>query len=318
MADARRSAGMLAVLALLFALMFWPSPAQANVSCSADGSISFGTSQTATGAINYSCTNFGGSTANLTLCSALGPASFPGSNAQPVMTSAGGSQLRFNLYTSAALSQPWTSTTLVSKPLTIGAGATASGTLPFYGSIPSGQNPPPEPGMFQTWFHNTVVGSLVTGTCQSNAANFAGVQISLVVSATVINACTLTAGAGSKINFGVVAANATNRSGASQISVNCPPGTVYRIGLAPSNGSTAGAGTMSGTGGNTAKVPYQLRSGSAAGPVWGNTATSASTGNGVSGTGSGGSQSIPVYATVPSANFPADVYTDTVTVTVNY
>jgi spore coat protein U-like protein len=75
---------------------------------------------------------------------------------------------------------------------------------------------------------------------------------------------------------------------------------------------------MSGTGANVAKVPYQLRSASAAGPVWGNTATPTSTGNGVSGTGNGAARAIPVYATVASANFPPDSYTDTVTVTVNY
>lgn len=318
MADPRRLAGLLAVLAFAFALAFWPSQAQANVSCSANGSIAFGTSQTMTGAVNYSCTNFGGSTASFTLCSALGPASFPGTNAQPVMTSSGGSQLKFNLYTTAALNQPWTSTALLSRSLSVAGGATVSGTLSFYGSIPSGQNPVPAPGDYQTWFHNTVVGSLVNGTCQSNATNFAGVQISLVVTATVINACTVTAGAGSKINFGIVAYTATNRSGSSQISINCPSGTVYRIGLAPSNASTTGAGVMSGTGANVAKVPYQLRSSSAAGPAWGNTATLTSTGNGVSGTGNGASQSISVYATVPSANYPPDVYTDTVTVTVNY
>lgn len=318
MADARKPAGVLAVLAFLFALAFWPTPAQANVSCSANGSISFGTSSTATGAVNYDCTNFGGATVNFTLCSALGPASFPGTNAQPIMTSSGGGQLKFNVYTTPALSQPWTSTTLLTRSVSIGAGATVSGTLAFYGSIPSGQSPPPAAGDYQTWFHNTVVGSLVNGSCQSNATNFAGVQISLVVTAKVVNACTVTAGAGSKINFGIVAYTATNRSGSSQIAVNCPSGTVYRIGLAPSNGSTTGAGVMSGTGANVAKVPYQLRSGSAAGPVWGNTATSTSTGNGVSGTGNGASQAISVYATVASANFPPDTYTDTVTVTVNY
>lgn len=318
MADRRKPIGLLAVLAFVLALAFWPSAAQANVSCSASGSIAFASSATMTGSIDYSCTNFGSSTVSFTLCSALGPASFPGTNAQPIMTSSGGGQLKFNLYTTAALSTPWTATALISKPVTIGANATVSGSLPFYGSIPSGQSPPPAAGDYQTWFHNTVVGSLVTGTCQANPTNFAGVQISLVVTATVVNACTVTAGAGSKINFGIVAYTATNRSGTSQIAVNCPSGTVYRIGLAPSNGSTAGAGVMSGTGANTAKVPYQLRSGSAAGPVWGNTATPTSTGNGVSGTGTGTSQSISVYATVASANFPPDIYTDTVTVTVNY
>ena len=317
MADARGPARLLAVLALVFALAFWPSQAKANVSCGASGGIAFGTNLTMTGTIDYSCTNFGSSTVSFTLCSTRGPASYPGTDAQPLMTS-GSSQLKFNLYTTAARTQVWSGTTVISKSLSIAAGATSSGTLPFYGTIPSGQSPPPTAGDYQTWFHNTVVGSLVSGTCQASATNFAGVQISLTVTATVVNACTVTAGSGSNINFGIVAYTATNRSGSSQISVNCPSGTVYRIGLAPSNGSTTGAGQMSGTGANVAKIPYQLRSASAAGPVWGNTATPTSTGNGVAGTGTGAAQSIPVYATMPSANYPPDTYSDTVTVTVNY
>jgi spore coat protein U-like protein len=65
-------------------------------------------------------------------------------------------------------------------------------------------------------------------------------------------------------------------------------------------------------------VPYQLNSVSNTGPVWGNTATATTVGNGVAGTGTGISQPIPVYATVPSANFTPDTYTDTVTVNVNF
>ena len=321
MADPRRlsAAALAATVALLAALvlLLLPAPAQANVSCGATGSISFGTSQTATGTINYSCTNHGGSAANFTLCSALGPASWPGTAAQPVMTS-GGSELKFNLYTTAARTQAWTATAVISKSVSVQGGATATGTISFYGFIPSGQSPPPPPGSYQTWFHNTAVGFLVSGNCQINATNLTGVQISLTAAATVINACTIAAGPASNINFGVVPWTATNRSASSQITVNCPNGTAYYIGLAPSNGSTTGAGVMSGTGGNTAKIPYQLRSVSAAGPVWGNTATSSSVGNGVSGTGNGANRSIAVYATMPSANYRPDSYSDTVTVTVNY
>ena len=71
--------------------------------------------------------------------------------------------------------------------------------------------------------------------------------------------------------------------------------------------------------GNTDSVPYQLRSAPGmTGTIWGNTATSSSVGNGVSGGGNGTAQSITVYATTPSANFTPDSYADTVTVTVNY
>lgn len=316
MTAAHRPALLAFAFALLMAMLLWPSSAQANVGCNGTGNISFGTAQAATGAINYTCNNYGGAAVNLTLCSLRGPASYPGTEAQPAMGN-GGSQLNFNLYTAAARTQVWNTTTPISTgTISIPAGGVATGSISFYGYIPGGQTAPP--GTYQAWFHNTVIGFLVGGTCQTNYSDWSGVQISLTASATVVNACTLSAGATSNISFGAVPSTATNRSATNQIAVTCPNGTAYYVGLRPSNGSTTGAGVMSGTGSNAAKVPYQLRSGSAAGPVWGNTATSTSVGNGVSGTGNGASRSIPIYATLPGANYPADTYADTVTVTVNY
>jgi spore coat protein U-like protein len=75
---------------------------------------------------------------------------------------------------------------------------------------------------------------------------------------------------------------------------------------------------MSGTGSNTDKVPYQLYSNSGLSTVWGNTATSTTVGNGVTGIGTGLAVSIPVWANAPSANFTPDSYADTVTVNVNF
>ena len=76
MTQTQRPAVMaLAALAFALALLLWPSTAQANVGCNGTGSIAFGTSQTATGTINYTCNNYGGSAVSLTICSTRGPAS---------------------------------------------------------------------------------------------------------------------------------------------------------------------------------------------------------------------------------------------------
>jgi spore coat protein U-like protein len=139
------------------------------------------------------------------------------------------------------------------------------------------------------------------------------------VTVTIQKACTVTAGAASNVALGTVASTSTNTLGNNTITVYCSKTTPYYIGLAPSNSNTAGSGVLSGTGGNTDQVPYQLSS--TAGPsgtVWGNTATASSVGNGVSGTGTGASQTHTVYVTVPSANYTPDTYTDTVAVNVNY
>lgn len=139
------------------------------------------------------------------------------------------------------------------------------------------------------------------------------------ITMTVEAACTVTAGPGSNIALGSVPASATDTTGNSDVTVNCSNTTPYFIGLEPSNANTSGAGILSGTGGNTDTIAYQLSSTPGpAGTVWGNTATSVSVGNGVAGTGNGADQSITVYATVPSANVTPDAYSDTVTVNVNY
>ncbi|ADO48527.1 Csu type fimbrial protein [[Enterobacter] lignolyticus] len=141
---------------------------------------------------------------------------------------------------------------------------------------------------------------------------------------TIQKACTVTAGASSNINLGTVSATAINTSASSTISVNCSKTTPYFIGLSPSSangGNTNGAGAMSSVANaatNSDKVPYQLNQTSATGPVWGDTATSTTVGNGVAGTGTGAAQTLTVYATAASADFTPDSYADTVTVNVNY
>ena len=139
------------------------------------------------------------------------------------------------------------------------------------------------------------------------------------VQATVINSCEITTT--SDVNLGDYPASAKNILGSNgnAISITCTKNAPYTIGLTPSNVSTTGAGVMSGTAGNTDKVPYQLRSATGnAGTIWGNTATSTSVGNGVKETGNGGVQNKTVYVTVPSADFKPDNYSDTVTINVNY
>lgn len=137
------------------------------------------------------------------------------------------------------------------------------------------------------------------------------------VKMTILKACSVTAGAASDINLGSVQSTAVNTSGSNTIAVTCSKTTPYFIGLKPSNANTTGAGVMaSGTTPDT--VPYQLRSVSATGPVWGDTATAAAVGNGVAGTGTGLSQTHTVYAVAPGANYTPATYVDAVTVTVNY
>lgn len=140
-------------------------------------------------------------------------------------------------------------------------------------------------------------------------------QVQIIIQST----CSVTQPA--LLNLGTVLSSATNTSGSTVMAVTCSKSTPYNIGLSPSSadgGTTTGSGSMSGTTGNTDKVPYQLNQDSAGTKPWGNTATSISEGNGVAGIGTGAAQNVTVYAVAANANFKPDTYTDTVTINVNY
>ena len=313
---------MMLGLMLAATCLLWPAEAKASVTCSfTSRSIAFGSSSTATGSIGYSCTGTDLLGTSFTLCSTLGTPS-AGTSSLPKMTS-GINQLGFNLYTDSARTQLWANSTVISKAISIPGtlfGTTVTGSIPFYGTIPAGQSP--VSGNYSANFSGTVMGVLVSGSCNQSYSNiftlffFTGASSSLPATATIVNACTVSSS--SALALGTVSAAASGVSGSTAISINCSSGTAYYVGLSPSNGNTVGGGALSGTGINTDKPPYQLRSVSSAGPVWGNTATATSVGNGVAGTGTGSAQTLTAYATLPSANFTPDSYSDTVTVNVNF
>lgn len=164
-----------------------------------------------------------------------------------------------------------------------------------------------------------LLATVAGGMFAASAAHASTATDTFDVSMTITAACSVTAGSASDLDLGTVASTATAMSDSSNITVKCSNTVPYYVGLAPSSGATTGAGSLSPAGASPDLVPYQLRSSAgSSGTVWGNTATTTSTGNGVAGTGNGANQTLTVYVTAPSANYAPDTYSDTVTVTVNY
>jgi len=324
----------------MLALLLFVAPASAqNISCSSVSmtNLTFASVNplssltTANATLNYTCTNSKNSTQSATLCFSIGEPGGGLTNPRQMKDSAG-DVLQFQLYQNANHTTVWGSSffgsiTPLMVNITLGNKATSSGSATMYGQVLNGQTSAIPTGTpYQDNYQsgdtaltiNQQSGGTAPGTCStgSTVATFA-----FLVSATVTKQCTVTAGAASNINLGSVPSTQTNISGNNSIRVSCSNTTPYYIGLAPSaaNGGTAnGFGSMSGTGGNTDKVPYQLYSNAGLSSVWGNTATSTSVGNGVSGSGTGSPQSIQVYAKAPSADYTPDNYSDIVTVNVNY
>lgn len=340
--NTRHQCLFLIIFLLIFGGLGLPRSAAAAVTCANPNisNVQFGPVDLTTGTVSVSGTVGWSCTAQAALIILLSPqaniamclnlnAGTGGTQLDPRLLSNGSNTLQYRLYTDSGYNTIWSSTA-ASTPLmiqvAIPAGllfsTTVTGSTPFYARLPAGQTTATT-GAYSSTLIASVSGSLTTNknkpiaTCAGGTTALNSRSDSFTVSATVNKACLVTA---STIDLGSVPATAVNTSSSGTLGVTCSNGTPYFVGLAPSGGSSTGAGTMHGTlSGNTNKVPYQLRSTSGlSGTPWGNTATSTTVGNGVAGTGSGFSQPMTVYVTAPSANFRPDSYSDTVTVNVNF
>ena len=139
----------------------------------------------------------------------------------------------------------------------------------------------------------------------------------LTVTATVINACTVAAGALPFGNYDPTSATPLDGSSTSPaISVTCTSGESYEIGLNQGTG-TGGSATnprvMTGTPSGT--LNYNLFQDSGRLTLWGNTPPT----NTVNKTGTGAPQTSQVYGRIPALQAsPAGSYLDTVTITVSF
>lgn len=153
-------------------------------------------------------------------------------------------------------------------------------------------------------------GSAGSGVRAATATNTFNVRI------TITAACNITTTAPTDVNFGTQPSTATNVDNQGALNVNCTPLAPYTIALDNGqNGTDANSRKMSN---GTSLVPYQLYRAATrtSADVWGS--TTGTGGNVFSGTGTGVSVPIPVFGRVPSTNFAAGSYTDTITATITY
>ena len=316
----------LLLLLLLAGALLMPEAARAQVSCTATHpALNFGTIKVSTGAgasdngsIGYNCKNAGATTVAFTLCVAIGTPGAPGTPNQPVLQGPGSSTLDFNLYADPLSGNVWDAGHPLSVPLSLAAGSTLTGTIPYYGHIPGNQISAAA-GNYRSSFSQTRLGYLAGSICGAEPG-YRCTSFTLNVKAKLGNACVVSAGPNLIFgSAGGVAAGTPTVSGSDTIAVTCPNKTPYNVGLLPSDGDTGGMGIMKGTGGNTDTVQYQLYQDPALSTTWGNTATRTFAGNGRHGTGNGTAQPLTVYAqTTSSTDVTPDRYADTVQINVNY
>lgn len=326
--------GWVVALALMAGGWLVPLPAAAQQCNSSGFGIDFGTlsqggSADATASIPYRCQS-NQSTTYYTVCLYVpeGPSGstsdMSGVNPRK-MTDYNGHTLYYTLYSDAAHTQvigPQGSgypvyTTSFSVP---GGWSQPDRTLSMYGHAgPVAAGTPA--GSYQAQIGNITLqyawsNTSTPGSCQQGAntgsttVGFSGAK------ATVSNACIVSIGSATDLDFGSTASLSSAMDSSATITLNCPSNTQWKLGL---NNGLHALGTqrrMAGSSGDY--VNYELYRDAGRTQRWGNdTAGGTDTVNGP--LGSTGAQVIPVYGRVPAQSLPAaGAYTDTVTVTLTY
>lgn len=302
-------------MALFSALALWlvaaPQPAAANSHCSATPvALNFGTSQTATGTVNYSCTNQNPTATSFTLCLRVGTSSYPGTASQPALQS-GGNALNYNVYTDSGMTQVWTSTNYFSRAITIpaGIGQVVTGSFTYYARIAAGQTVPI--GTYTGQLFNTLLGfrTAVGQPCVANVApNFQGQDFTINVQASVAASCTL--GTRAAIDFGTQPGLFTRADATGSVQLTCPLSRAWTLSFDGGRYASAGVRRMRSAAGYY--VPYTIYRDA--------NRTNAIAVNGtVTGTGTGAVQTTNVYGrTQPPTPPPVGMYQDFIVVTLSF
>jgi spore coat protein U-like protein len=275
-----------------------------------------------TGTINVTCSGTAGTT--LRVCLSIGSGNATGSTVAQRRMQLGTTTttLDFNLYKDAARTIIWgqrqtvPTYTPLQLDIPIPAGGSATGSATIYGRIASGQGSKTA-GSYATTFSGGGGGEgrITTDTTLScnSLPNVPRTRFSFSSSVALGAACSITA---SDINFGTVGGLATTLDATGTLLAACSLNTPYTIAM--NGGSTTAsiaARKLSLGGAGAGVISYQLYRDSTRTLVWGN----GTTGTMHAGTGSGVTQSIPVYARIPSQATPAPgTYEDTITVTLTY
>ncbi|MGM8897332.1 MULTISPECIES: Csu type fimbrial protein [unclassified Psychrobacter] len=330
------------ILLMVLVIFFLAKPAttfadigSGPVSCTQSGSVNninslnFGvvdplsSSATTSTTLNYECKGSEGRDSTARICYTFGPLN---SNRHYELLGPSNSLLAFSLFSDPNFTKPITDDEPLQLILTSSNNTTITGSITVYAQVVAGQtkliagNYALQNQVVMTV--NSIEGRRAPANCIAVDNSTSTYEFPYDSKASVNAYCAVTTTGA--LNLGRVAATTTPISGTASnlINVNCTNETSYNIGLAPAayKGvvNNNGVGAMRGTRGDIDVVHYQLQS-NESGTVWGNNGnTYATLTNGVAGQGNGTSQTHTVYVTVPNTDVKPDVYSDIVTINVNY
>ncbi|MCM2503647.1 spore coat U domain-containing protein [Aureimonas altamirensis] len=298
---------------VLCAFFFLSLPASAQFQCSMSvSSIDFGsidplrsTTATAVGTVSVNCGLLG------IFCPSIGFGS-GGAASSPRRRLVGpnGAFLEYDLYRDSGYSVPYGSrdNPALGPPLAI---SLLNYSSPVYARLYRGAAIP-QPGLYTATFTGADAYVDYGLTALLNCGLLTGrATTAFDVRARVESQCTVGA---ASLNFGTTGLIRQPIDATTNLSVHCTPGTPYRITLGGGQSSAGSPTERRMRAANGREVIYGLYRDPARTQGWGNTATTLLTG-----TGTGVSQSVPLYGRVPPQPTPPPaVYTDSVLVTIEY
>lgn len=237
----------------------------------------------------------------------------------------GSNTMQYDLYLDSARSQPWGSTANGTTPISLSIakpllGTAASQSVTYYGQIAANQPTVPSVGNSNTVYSQSFSAAqtvlayqaylLIAPACGSIAAS--GASFPFTATATVVNNCNISAG---NLNFGTAGILSAGLSASSSLSVKCTNNDAYRVSLNGGGSGNVAARVMQRQGGG-GSVNYQLYTDLAHTQVWGDGSGSTTR---VTATGTGITQAITVYGSVPAQTTPMPGnYSDTITATIEF
>ncbi|MFT4256544.1 MAG: spore coat protein U domain-containing protein [Pseudoxanthomonas sp.] len=315
--------------ALLLALMcaFWPGKAAAQ-SCWANGALSlaFGTvtsagaTATSTG-LSATCQS-GSQTTYFSMCFYLAAGGQSNSSVNPrrMINYTTSTYMNYYLYSDAALTQLLGPvgggyTTYELTAVASGSYVQVATPLTVYGQVPSGQSL--SAGSYQeqnqtgTLYYRYSTSGYPTSCTTGGSGGGTVSTSSSGITATYADTCAISTA--TDLSFGSVDSLASAQDQTSTITLRCPSGTAWKLGL--DNGSNASGTTRRMTDGSSHYLTYELYQDSSRSTRWGNTVGTDT----VAGSGSGSTQTQTVYGRVPAQTISAaGTYSDTVTVTLTF
>lgn len=314
---------LLLALSLACAALAWLLPGTASAqTCwmTASPQPNFGTvgpgGATTSSTMAFTCNNYSKVKINFRVCLFMNPNTPTGVAPRWMVLWNPGKYLSYDLYAGPSYTQIVGSETsghpVYSTTLTMASDGQATGSMPLYARMPAGQTS--AAGNYVSQITSVLRVAWDTGNTVPTDAQCAASQTASTnyteVRAQFANSCYISTA--TDLDFGTVSSVASgNRDQGSAISLHCPAGTAWRVGLDYGANAQGSQRRMAGPGGY---IGYQLYQDSGRSQPWGPTSASDQTG-----TGNNTTQTLPVYGRVPAQpTVPPGTYSDTVTVTLTY